>query len=107
MLGNEREWEKFYGGPLDTYDSRIYVTINRKHQIYFNRHVYHLLGSPAQIVLYYSRRQDAIMLVPSGVVTAESFPVKRKQVGYVIMASPFCRHFAIRVEGTHLFVRPD
>ena len=41
---NEREWEKFYGGPLDKYDDRVYVTINRKGQIYMNRHTYHLIG---------------------------------------------------------------
>ncbi len=41
---NDREWEKFYGGPLDKYDDRVYVTINRKGQIYLNRHTYHLIG---------------------------------------------------------------
>ena len=104
---NEREWEKFYGGPLDKYDDRVYVTINRKGQIYMNRQTYHLIRAPSHIVFYFSRRRAAIMVVPSGNAMAESFPVKRKQVGYVVHASPFCRHFGIRTETTEQFVRPD
>jgi hypothetical protein len=104
---NNREWEKFYGGPLDTYDERVYVTINHKGQIYMNRHTYHLLGAPKQVNFYFSRRRDSIMIVPSHMSLAENFPVKPKQVGYVILASPFCRHYGIRTETTQQFVRPD
>lgn len=104
---DNREWEKFYGGPLDGYDERVYVTINRKSQIYMNRHTYHLLGSPKHVTFYFSRRRDAIMIVPSHLETVEHFPVKQKQVGYVILASPFCRHYNIRINGTLQFIRPD
>ena len=47
------------------------------------------------------------MVVPSNVELAENFPVKRKQVGFVIQASTFCRHYGIRMERTVQFVRPD
>ena len=103
----EREWEKFYGGAMDSYDRRVYVTFNDRGEIYLNRHTYHLLGSPKHVNFYFSRRRDSIMVVPSNVELAENFPVKRKQVGFVIQASTFCRHYGIRMERTVQFVRPD
>ena len=104
---NDREWEKFYGGPMDNYDDRVYVTLNFKGQIYMNRHTYHLIGSPKYINFYFNRRRDAIMIVPQTMKLAENFPVKRKQVGYVVHASPLCKHYGIRAEKTIQFIRPD
>ena len=104
---DDREWEKFYGGPMDNYDDRVYVTINRKGDIYMNRHTFHLIGAPKFVNFYFSRRRDVIKLVPVTMRLAENFPVKPKQVGYVIHATTFCRHHGIRAEQTMQFIRPD
>lgn len=38
----------------------------------------------------------------------EAFPVKRKtSVGWRVNASPFCKHFGIRIDSTERFTNPE
>ena len=107
MMIDENEWEKFRGAPSAPFDERIYVTLNRKSQIYLGRHTYELLGSPSHVEIYMHRNRESILIAPATSQTASSFRVNPKQVGFVILASPFCRHHGIRTETTIQFVRPE
>ncbi len=103
----DRKWEKFKGGPLAKDGSALRVTINRMGLIFFNAKMYQCLGSPKAVALYYSREDDAIAVEPAYERFVEHFKVTRKQTGWAVHASTFCRHYKIRVPDTERFLRPD
>jgi hypothetical protein len=106
----DRDFEKFRGGPTPSPSERIHVTLDKWHVIGLNENVYRLLGKPTAVYLYFSRSTDTIALEPlQHSRLTEAFPVKPKtpNVGWHVRASPFCRHFNIRVEGTQKFIAPD
>jgi hypothetical protein len=105
----ERGWEKFRGGPADRtkYENVVRVTLNSKGLIYMNAKMYQLLGRPRAVALYYNREEDAIALHPAYERFIEHFEVVKKQAGWAIHASTFCRHFGIRVPTTQRFLRPE
>lgn len=104
---NPNEWQRFDAGPLASYDERIYVTINHRDNIYMNRHTHKLLGSPNYAELYMNLSSGVILVAAVPEETQYSFPLKRKQVGYVILAARFFRHHGIKVKGTQQIVRPQ
>ena len=106
MMIDENEWQKFRGAPLPAFDERVYVTLNRKSQIYMNRHTYHLLGAPPYVEMYLHRDGGSILIAAVPAATASSLAVREKQVGYVILASPFCRHHNLRAAHTIQFTHP-
>ena len=104
----DRKWEKFRGGPAENKaEQAIRVTINRKGLIYFSSKMYHAIGRPKAVALYYSREDDAIAVQPAYERFAEHFQVVKKQTGWAVHASTFCRHYKIRVPNTERFIRPD
>lgn len=105
----DREFEKFRGGPTQSPLDRIHVTVNKENVIGINANCYRLLGKPPAVYLYFSRTRDVIAIepVPSPRLP-EAFPVKLKStVGYRINASPFCKHFNIRIDSTERFTHPE
>lgn len=105
----DRDYEKFRGGPTPSPHDRLYVTINAQNVIGLNANCYRLLGKPPAVYLYYSRAKDTIVIEPvSSPRLPKVFPVKPKtSVGWRINASPFCKHFNIRVDTTERFIAPD
>ena len=105
----DRKWEKFRGGPATAGGGspEMRVTINRKGLIYMNRTAYQAFGSPKAVALYYNREDDAIALEPAYPRFDENFQLVKKQTGWAIHASPFCRHNAIQIPTTERFIRPD
>lgn len=103
----DRRWEKFRGGPIFRGVPQVRVTINRRGLIYMNERTYKLLSSPQAVALYYCRELDSIALMPANLRNGESFPVVKKQVGWGIHASTFCRHYDIHVKDTEQFLRVD
>lgn len=106
----EREWEKFRGGPNsgpNRSKNEARVTINRKGTIYLNDYAYNVVGRPKAVALYYNREEDSIALEPGYPRFKENFNVVKKQMGWAIHASPFCRHYGIRIPTTERFIRPD
>lgn len=104
-----RKFEKFRGGPSDRFNSRndIRVTINKRGLIYFNSRMYRILGDPKAVALFYNREEDSIAIQADNERSFESFPVIKKQSGWAVHSSTFCRHFGIRVPETQRFIRPD
>ena len=104
----DRDFEKFRGGPTQPRSERIHVTLDWRNVIGINDNLYRLLGKPSAVYLYYSRTRDTIGLEPiQHSRLPEAFPVTQKAAGWVVYATPFCKHFNIRVEGTQKFISPD
>ncbi|MBA2335826.1 MAG: hypothetical protein M3449_11135 [Acidobacteriota bacterium] len=103
----EKKWEKFKGGPLAKRGQEVRVTLNRKGLIYMNAKMYQCLGRPKAVALYYSREDDAIAVEPAYPRFVENFQVVKKQMGWAVHASTFCRHHKIRIPNTERFIRPD
>ena len=105
----DRDFEKFTGGPTQSPSDRLHVTINKENVIGLNGNCYRLLGKPHSVFLYFSRNKDTIAVEPAEVQHSSiAFPVKEKStVGWRINASPFCKHFGIRLDTTERFVSPD
>ena len=105
----DRKFEKFQGGPTQSPLDRIYISISKANVIAFNNNCYRMLGKPPAVYLYFSRADDTIAIEPvhSHRMPA-AFPVKEKQkAGWCIHASPFCKHFDIRVDTTERFISPE
>ena len=103
----DREWEKFKGGPAVAMKDRIHVTINAKGMILLNANVHRLLGKPTAVNLYFNRQRDQIAVEPAHARLDLVFPVREKDPYFYIYASPFCKHFGIRMPCTQAFIRPE
>ncbi len=103
-----RGFEKFRGGPASGPNRpRVArVTINSQGTIYLNSTAYNALGRPGFVTLYYSQTEDAIAVEPAAPPSDESFPVVKKQMGWTVHASSFCRHYRIKIPGTQCFIAP-
>jgi hypothetical protein len=103
------KWEKFRGGPAVRLGqaAEARVTINSKGLIYLNGWAFKMFGSPKAVALYYSEEDDAIALEPAYPRFNENFLVVKKQMGWAVHASTFCRHWGIRVPKTERFLYPD
>ena len=64
-------------------------------------------GRPKAVALDYNREDDAIALEPAYERFTEHFKVVKRQMGWAVHASTFCRHHKIRVPNTERFLRPD
>jgi len=100
--------EKFMGGPTLPPKTRLHVTINKELVIGINRRCYEMIGKPAAVYLHYSREDHIIGIEPvHSFRMPAAFPVKPKtHCGWRINASPFCKHFDLRVESTERFLNP-
>jgi len=107
MSINIAEWEKFRGGQTLPNNERVHATIGKTGIIFINKNLHRLWGKPAAVYLYFNRAKDQIALEPTSPRLPEAFHVKEKNGGWFIHASPFCRHFGIKLDTTHMFARPD
>lgn len=101
--------EKFLGGPTPSPYDRLYVTINKENVIGLNMNAYKKLGKPEAVFLHFSRSKLIIVIEPAhSSRMPASFPVKPKtSVGWRINASPFCKHFGIKIDSTERFINAD
>ena len=105
----ERDYEKFRGGANKPTSERVHVTLSPRGVIAINKKCFAMLGKPPAVYLYYSREKDNIAIEPvSSPLLADAFPVQQKKdTGWIIRASPFCRNFRIRVDSTTKFIDPE
>ncbi len=99
------QWEEFKGGPNGSRKDRLYVSLNHKGQFLLSRSVLAALGSPAAVVLSFERRNAKIGIRAASPTLTNAFPVKRRNQAHsrMVLASPFCRNYGIRVAGTVAF----
>lgn len=103
----EREYEEFKGGPNLPNRDRIHVTMNERGLVYINGNCHRLLGRPEAVKLFFNRAKDRIAIKPAHARLADAFPLTAKSGYYLLKASPFCRHFGIRLSATEKFVNPE
>jgi len=104
----ERNWLKFTAGPPQRLKTRIRVTLNKWGYIHLSRTAYEMFGRPRAVNLYYEPEKQQIALEHAEARRDESFPLIAKQHGaYDVVATPFCRHHRITIDGTEAFVRPE
>lgn len=101
--------EKFLGGPSLAYSERVHVTINRKGKIFLNQKAHKIMGKALAVYLYYNREKHMIILERTDALRARDAFLLREVPGSgrCIWASPFCKHFRIRVDGTVRFLSPE
>jgi len=101
-----QDWEQFTGGPSESPQSRIHITLNRNGMLLMNRNAYQLIGSPEAVTFFFNRHQDKIGVrsIPRRDRTA--FPVMRLGSSWRVQAASFCRAHKIRVDKTEKFVDP-
>jgi hypothetical protein len=104
----DRKFEKFRGGQSDRFglSTKARVTINRRGMIYLSARMFEAMGRPEAVGLYYNREDDLIAIEPGFERSDEHFEVVKKQSGWAIHASTFCRHYRIKVPNTERFLRP-
>jgi hypothetical protein len=75
--------------------------------IYLKGNCHRLLGRPEAVKLFFNRGKDRIAIKPGHARLADVFPLKEKSGYFLLHASPFCRHFGIRLNATEKFVNPE
>lgn len=98
-------WEEFQGGPTKPAGERLYASLNQKGQIFVNKRTLDAMGSPETVVLSFDKINSRIGIKPARSSATNAFPLKRRNAAAsrMILASPFCRHYGIRVDGTFAF----
>jgi len=100
-----RKWLDFEGAPNRSSADKLRVTLNNKGVILLNDKAYQALDTPAAVTLHYDEYERIIGLKPVDARHRNSFPLRHKEKKRyrIIYASPFCRHFRIKVDRTVLF----
>jgi len=102
-------WEEFEGKPTEPKGERLHVTLNQKNVIFLNRNVHSRLGEPRAVVLMFDKVNSVIGIRPTEPGKKNAFPVKKRPGGNhrVIVATPFCVHYRIKVDRTTAFIDAD
>ena len=107
----DRQCEKFMGGPTEAYGERVHVTIDQKGSIFLNQKAHAMMGRPLAVYLYFNRPKDMIILEPTSAATSRNAFLLKEDgsttTGRRVYANPFCKHFGIRIDSTHKFIRPE
>jgi hypothetical protein len=100
------QWEQFEAGPNERSDEKLYVSINGKGQILLNKKAVDCLEAPATVVLFFSKPSQKIGIRAARSIDKGAFPLKTRPLSHsrMVHASPFCRNYGIRVNGTVSFV---
>jgi hypothetical protein len=109
MSGGIQDWEEFQGSPTRAERNKVRVTLNKKGIILMNKVAFEVLGEPKAMKLLFSKATQVIGLTAGDPANKNSFPVNRKDQWFnrTVAASPFCRHYGIRVDRTVLFYEAD
>lgn len=67
------------------------------------------MGSPEAVVLLFDKVNSVIGVNPAPASLPNAFRIKQKGRGRhrIIHASPFCRHYGIKVDKTTAFLNPE
>lgn len=102
----DNRWERHYGGPDRSVTTRLHATIGPKRRILLNANLYRLIGSPAEVLLYFNPKVSKIAIESANPGATGAFPVTKRRGSYEIPAASFCRDNHINVRTTQKFVNP-
>ena len=97
----------FLAGPTQPSQKRLHVSINHKGIIYLNNNIFRELGRPPAVELRFDPQHERIAVMPCNPRLNQAFPVKNFASQHLIHASPFCRHFGIKLDSTEKFIDPE
>lgn len=102
-------WEEFEGKPTEPKGERLHVTLNKKNVFFLNRNIHTKLGRLRAVVLMFDKVNSVIGIRPIEPGKKNAFPVKKRPGGEhrVIVATPFCKHYRIKVDRTTAFIEPE
>jgi hypothetical protein len=102
-------WEEFEAGPTEPVDRRMHVTLSPRNVIHLNGNIHDRLGNPDAVVLLFDKLNSIIGINPAPASRPNAFPVKMKGRGRhrQIRATPFCKHYGIKVDRTTLFLNAE
>ena len=100
-------WENFEHGPVEGHAERVYVTVNRRGNFFFNRRALEAMGEPDAVTMMFDRRRSTIGIRRSPIDQKSAFRLKLKErsrsQGRMLYASNFCRLYHIRPDETLRF----
>lgn len=104
-----RRFAEFEGKPNRTSIGELRVTLSDKGVILLNAKAAAALNTPAAVTLHYNEDERIIAIKPVDERRRNAFPLRQKYRHQyrLIYASPFCRHFRIKVAGTVMFNHVD
>ena len=102
----DNRWERHFGGPDRPVTTRLHATIGPKRRILLNANLYRLIGSPAEVLLYFNRKVAKIAIESANPGATGAFPVIPRRGSYEVPAASFCRDNRIQIRTTQKFVNP-
>lgn len=104
-----KHWNEFQGSPNRMDKDQARVTLNSRGAFLLNRKAFEAMEAPAAVMLLFDENSKVIGLKPADIRLKNAFPViqRDKHHNRRIQASPFCKHFKIKVERTVLFNEVD
>jgi hypothetical protein len=104
----DSEFEKFLGGPNEPVERRIHVTLSDRGTLTLNARCYAEIGKPPAAYLHFSRKAETIAVEPvESARLPTAFPFQNNHGARYLNAAPFIRHFGIKLDATHRFIRPE
>ena len=102
-------WEEFQAGPTLPLEKRMHVTLSPRNVILINGNIHDRLGNPDAVLLLFDKVNSIIGISPAPASRPNAFPIRTKGRGRhrLIWASPFCKHFGIRVDRVTAFINAE
>ena len=102
-------WEEFAAGPTQPLEDRMNVTLSPRSVIHINGNIHDRLGNPDAVRLLFDKVNSIIGIDSAPASLPNAFPVKTKGSGRnrVIWASPFCKHYGIKVDQVTAFINVE
>jgi hypothetical protein len=104
-----KHFTEFQGQPNRSDRDQPRVTLNARGVFLLNKKAYDAMEQPGAVTLLFDENNKVIGLRPADPRLKNAFSVKQKDKwnNRTINASPFCKHFGIRVQRTVLFNEVD
>jgi len=102
-----RNWKRFIHGPKRRGPGVLHVTINKKNNIYLNKHTWEELGSPEAAILMLEEETATIGVEPAHLQKEGAFPFKPAgRSMYMLNATTFCQNHGLRFVQSEAFLNP-
>ena len=102
-------WTEFQGSPNRVDRDGLRVTLNARGTLLLNSRTYEAMNAPSAVQLLFDENNSIIGLRAADPRLHNAFPVKQKdkQTNRLVHASPFCKHWGIKVKRTVMFNNVD
>ena len=102
----DANFELFEEGQVELTRERVHVTLNGACRLFFNARALGALGDPDGVALLFDRQRQIIGVMPAALNRKHAYRLRHREGAShsrVITVKNFCRHYAIKPEGTLAF----